>query len=65
MLAMIRQKQQDMINLGSDYIHLYVEDVEGDWLENWGNDEVSNQSLFVQFFNQNYQTVQKIQRFIR
>jgi hypothetical protein len=60
MLAMIRQKQQDMINLGSDYIHLYVEDVEGDWLETWGNDEVSNQSLFVQFFNQNYQTVQKI-----
>ncbi|MEI6369426.1 MAG: hypothetical protein WCO49_06900 [Nostocales cyanobacterium ELA608] len=20
---------------GSDYIHLYVDDIEGDWLENW------------------------------
>ena len=27
--------QLDKQNYGSDYIHLYVDDIEGDWLENW------------------------------
>jgi hypothetical protein len=27
--------QVDKQNNGSDYIHLYVDDIEGDWLENW------------------------------
>jgi hypothetical protein len=30
--------QQERINSGCDYVHLYVEDVESDWLENWGSD---------------------------
>lgn len=30
-----QQLQLDKQNYGSDYIHLYVEDIEGDWLENW------------------------------
>ena len=28
--------QQERINSGFDYVNLYVEDVESDWLENWG-----------------------------
>ncbi|WP_254445275.1 hypothetical protein [Anabaena sp. UHCC 0204] len=27
--------QLDKQNYGADYIHLYVNDIEGDWLENW------------------------------
>jgi hypothetical protein len=64
MLAMIRQKQQERINLGRDYINLYFEDVEGDWLENWGNDEVSKPCLLKQFFNQNCQSVKKIKHLL-
>ncbi|MBW4517375.1 MAG: hypothetical protein KME11_19395 [Timaviella obliquedivisa GSE-PSE-MK23-08B] len=30
-----QQLQQDKQTYGSDHIHLYVDDVEGDWLENW------------------------------
>lgn len=30
--------QQERINSGFDYVHLYVEDVESDWLENWGEE---------------------------
>ncbi len=30
--------QQERINSGFDYVNLYVEDVESDWLENWGED---------------------------
>ena len=30
-----QQLQLDKQNYGSDYIYLYVDDIEGDWLENW------------------------------
>ncbi|MEA5576980.1 hypothetical protein [Anabaena sp. UHCC 0451] len=30
-----RQLQLDKQNYGADYIHLYVDDIEGDWLANW------------------------------
>ena len=30
-----QQLQRDKQNYGSDYIHLYVDDIEGDWLKNW------------------------------
>ncbi len=30
--------QQQRINSGFDYVNLYVEDVESDWLKNWGED---------------------------
>ncbi|MDM3843601.1 MAG: hypothetical protein PT120_17120 [Aphanizomenon gracile PMC649.10] len=30
-----QQLQLDKQTYGSDYIHLYVDDIEGDWLENW------------------------------
>jgi hypothetical protein len=34
-LGASQQLQLDKQNYGSDYIHLYVDDIEGDWLENW------------------------------
>ncbi|MBD2628377.1 hypothetical protein [Trichormus variabilis] len=44
-LAAARRMQQDWLEHGLNFVHLYVEDVEGDWLETWGDDELSN-SLF-------------------
>ncbi|AFZ58385.1 hypothetical protein H6G54_04470 [Anabaena cylindrica FACHB-243] len=44
-LAAARRMQQDWLENGLNFVHLYVEDVDGDWLETWGDDEVSN-SLF-------------------
>ncbi|MGM3306387.1 hypothetical protein ACSQ6I_10455 [Anabaena sp. WFMT] len=44
-LAAARRMQQDWLENGLNFVHLYVEDVDGDWLETWGDDEISN-SLF-------------------
>ncbi|WP_449416129.1 DUF1822 family protein [Phormidium nigroviride] len=33
--------QDDRIKFGLDHVNLYVEDVEGDWLETWDDDEES------------------------
>lgn len=34
-LQLSQQLQADKQTYGSEHIHLYVEDIEGDWLENW------------------------------
>lgn len=39
-LATARNMQQDWLNYGIDFVHLYVEDVHGDWLERWGEESV-------------------------
>lgn len=39
-LATARQMQQDWLSYGLNFIHLYVDDVDGDWLETWENDEM-------------------------
>ncbi|MGI8501823.1 MAG: hypothetical protein ACR2LR_11875 [Hassallia sp.] len=39
-LATARNMQQDWLNYGVDFVHLYVEDVHGNWLENWGEESV-------------------------
>ncbi|MBD2360693.1 hypothetical protein H6G36_05745 [Anabaena minutissima FACHB-250] len=39
-LATARQMQQDWLSYGLNFIHLYVDDVDGDWLETWENDEI-------------------------
>ena len=41
-LAAARNMQQDWLNYGLNFVHIYVEDVEGDWLETWDDDEISN-----------------------
>jgi hypothetical protein len=38
-LEAARKMQQDWITYGLDFVEHYVEDLEGDWLENWGKDE--------------------------
>lgn len=40
-LAAAEQMQQDWLEYGSDFVHLYIEDADGDWLEQWGEDEES------------------------
>lgn len=44
-LAAARRMQQDWLEYGLNFVHLYVEDVDGDWLETWGNDEILGNSL--------------------
>lgn len=45
-LATARKMQQDWLTYGLDFVRLYVEDVDGDWLDTWGEDDVkSNYSL--------------------
>ena len=41
-LAVARNMQQDWLNYGLNFVHIYVEDVESDWLENWGDDQISS-----------------------
>jgi hypothetical protein len=41
-LAAARNMQQDWLNYGLNFVHIYVEDVESDWLENWGDDQISS-----------------------
>ena len=39
-LATARNMQQDWLNYGIDFVHLYVDDVHGDWLERWEKESV-------------------------
>lgn len=38
-LEAARKMQHDWMTHGLDFVHLYIEDVDGDWLERWGDDE--------------------------
>ncbi|BAY35970.1 hypothetical protein NIES2111_02890 [Nostoc sp. NIES-2111] len=39
-LATARRMQQDWLKYGVDYVHLYIEDVDSDWLEAWRDEEI-------------------------
>ncbi|MEH1831958.1 MAG: hypothetical protein V7L29_07765 [Nostoc sp.] len=43
-LATARQMQQSWLTYGVDFVNFYVEDVDGDWLETWGHDEILSNS---------------------
>ncbi|MDF5710377.1 MAG: hypothetical protein PUP90_22580 [Nostoc sp. S4] len=43
-LAIARQMQQNWLTYGVDFVNFYVEDIDGDWLETWGNDEILGNS---------------------
>jgi tetratricopeptide (TPR) repeat protein len=45
-LQAARELRQMRREHGIDYIHLVVDDVEGDWLEQWGEDEVLDSEEF-------------------
>ncbi|MEM1169301.1 MAG: hypothetical protein AAGJ08_09580 [Cyanobacteria bacterium P01_H01_bin.35] len=34
-----QQLQEDRLAWGINHVNLYVENVDGDWLENWGEEE--------------------------
>jgi hypothetical protein len=44
-LAEARKMQHDWMTHGLDFIDLYVEDVDGDWLERWGEDEEAPETV--------------------
>jgi hypothetical protein len=44
-LATARKMQQDWLTYGLDFVHIYVEDVDGDWLETWNHDEILGNPL--------------------
>jgi hypothetical protein len=44
-LAAARRMQQDWLTYGLNFVHIYVEDVDGDWLDAWNHDERSGRSL--------------------
>ncbi|MBD2449472.1 hypothetical protein H6G76_20355 [Nostoc sp. FACHB-152] len=44
-LATARKMQQDWLTYGLNFVQIYVEDVDGDWLETWGNDEIVGNPL--------------------
>jgi hypothetical protein len=41
-LQAAQKLQNDRLTFGLDHVKLYVEDVEGDWLERWGEEEEEN-----------------------
>jgi hypothetical protein len=44
-LATARQMQQDWLTYGLDFVHIYFEDVDGDWLETWKHEEINGNSI--------------------
>ncbi|MBD2499387.1 hypothetical protein [Anabaena azotica] len=39
-LATAREMQQDWLKYGINYIHVYIEDADSDWLEAWREEEI-------------------------
>lgn len=53
----VQQLQEDKETYGLDHIHHYVQDVEGDWLENWDWEDDFNdylEAFEIHLENQNY-----------
>jgi hypothetical protein len=44
-LATARKMQQDWLTYGLNFVQIYVEDVDGDWLETWETDEIVGNPL--------------------
>lgn len=43
-LEAARQLQNDWMNYGLDCVDIYFEDIDGDWLEKWGEEEEAQQT---------------------
>jgi Protein of unknown function (DUF1822) len=53
--------QDDRLTFGLDHVDIYVEDVEGNWLEQWGKDESINLGHWLEnIFAADWQTVEEI-----
>ena len=44
-LTTARRMQHDWLTYGVDYVHFYVEDVESNWLETWGDEDILGNKL--------------------
>lgn len=42
-----REIQQDWLEYGLNFVDLYIDDVEGDWLESWGEETTTSESFQV------------------
>lgn len=42
-----REIQRDWLKHGLNFVHYYIDDVEGDWLENWGKDSATSSTSQV------------------
>ncbi len=47
LLESARKLQADVLNYGLDAADLYVEDIDGDWLENWDNNTYFDSLIFL------------------
>lgn len=56
--------QDDRIKFGLDHVNLYVEDVEGDWLETWDDEENSSAENAVQV-EKNGQTIVQLRQWFQ
>ena len=56
-----RQLQQDWMNYGLECVDIYVEDVDGDWLERWGEEEDDDDNLEIAVSSQNLENERVIE----
>ncbi len=61
-LATARNMQQDWLNYGVDFVHLYVDDVHGDWLERWEEESVLD--LLKEFLVSNDDVAVKVRQIL-
>ena len=60
-LQVVQQLQDDRIIFGLDHVDMYVEDVGGDWLDIWGEEERVNLRQWLEnIFEVGWQTVESI-----
>lgn len=60
-LQAAQKLQDDRVNFGLAHVDMYVQDVEGDWLEHWGQNERVNLGQWLEnIFTFGWQTVEEI-----
>lgn len=60
-----RQLQQDWMNYGLECVDIYVEDVDGDWLERWGEDDDDDLDIAVSSQNlENERVIELVTEFL-
>lgn len=60
-LSELRQLQRDILTHGIDAANLYLQDLDGDWLENWGEDEDITETL-ISFLESNDHVAVKVRQ---
>jgi len=66
-LATAREMQQDWLEYGINYVHLYIEDIDSDWLEAWRDEEVFTSFILdkiKEFLVSNDAVAQKLRQYL-